>query len=232
MRASVYVCDAHRLFCLISEKVVPDEIKRELFLDTQSTFDELYTDEGYNRTNSAVQSNVVLFNGLTTLNNLPLHPTGPHARKYIQGKKLKCLPRHSWTCFESLCGQDGVLQVQDSHLLAEAGQWLWCRGQCGLVSGGVERGDTRWRIMVCGLGCLAPNGGRLDEVLRQPCNTLGDSKNPKKPRFEKCSPLAAADLRVRARYRTYWFRAGTDSIFKSAELFQAKLRKQADEKLP
>ena len=30
--------------------------------------------------------------------------------------------------------------------------------------------------MVCGLGCLAPNGGRLDEVLRQPCNTLGDPK--------------------------------------------------------
>ena len=69
--------------------------------------------------------------------------------------------------------------------------------------------------MVCGLGCLAPGGGRLDEVLRQPCTSLGELDNifPKNP--SKCSPLAA-ELRVRARYRTYWFRAGTDSIFKSA----------------
>jgi len=26
--------------------------------------------------------------------------------------------------------------------------------------------------MVCGLGCLAPGGGRLDDVLRQPCTSL------------------------------------------------------------
>ena len=36
--------------------------------------------------------------------------------------------------------------------------------------------------MVCGLGCLAPGGGRLDEVLRQPCTSLGELTNifPKK----------------------------------------------------
>ena len=150
---------------LISEKVVSDEIKRELFLDTQSTFEELYTDEailwGWTRTNSAVQSNVVLFNGLTTLNNLPLHPIGLHARKYIQSNKLNRLPRHSWTRFEGLCVQDGVLQVEDSHLLAEAGHWLWCRGQCGLVSGGVERGTRGGELWSAAWAAWLPTADAL-----------------------------------------------------------------------
>ena len=69
--------------------------------------------------------------------------------------------------------------------------------------------------MVCGLGCLAPGGGRLDDVLRQPCTSLGDHLLSPKITFEMFSSRGR-ELRVRARYRTYWFRAGTDSIFKSA----------------
>ena len=65
--------------------------------------------------------------------------------------------------------------------------------------------------MVCGLGCLDPGGGRLDEVMRQPCNNLGENLENQQNQLSNISVS-----RVRAPYRTYWFRAGTDSIFKSA----------------
>ena len=78
-------------------------------------------------------------------------------------------------------------------------------------------GGLRLTIMVCGLGCLAPGGGSLEELLRQPCTSLGEILLEKETQPDRKVGSCGRGLElVRARYRTYWFRAGTDSIFKSA----------------
>ena len=172
---------------------------------------EWLDDEKHVRTNSVIQLNVVLSNGPTWQSSPPLPSIGSPARNTFKVRTWSCQSGHSRTLKEV---ERVLLWALWSTKKSPVGRGWTGSGD---VSAGWWVGGTgggRQRIMVCGLGCLAPGAGRLDDVLRQPCTSLGDHlisyffRNVllSRPRAEGTRPLS--DLLVSC-WDGFHFQVGT-----------------------